>query len=57
MHVHVHCGEGEAKFWLDPEVQLAKNYKLSPQQLRQIQQIIEERLDELTSAWRRHFSG
>lgn len=29
MHVHVHCGHGEAKFWLEPNVELAKNYGLS----------------------------
>jgi hypothetical protein len=23
MHVHVYCGDGEAKFWLEPEVALA----------------------------------
>jgi Domain of unknown function (DUF4160) len=29
MHVHVYCGDGEAKFWLESEVALAKNYRLS----------------------------
>ena len=24
MHVHVHCADGEAKFWLEPEIELAK---------------------------------
>lgn len=27
MHVHVTSGDGEAKFWLEPEIQLAKNYR------------------------------
>ncbi len=26
MHVHVISGDGEAKFWLEPEIELAKNY-------------------------------
>lgn len=26
MHVHVVSGDGEAKFWLEPELELAKNY-------------------------------
>ncbi|MGB9904774.1 MAG: DUF4160 domain-containing protein, partial [Desulfotomaculales bacterium] len=25
MHVHVVCPDGEAKFWLLPEIELAKN--------------------------------
>ncbi len=37
MHVHVYCGDGEAKFWLEPEIELAKNYRLSKLQLREIE--------------------
>ena len=55
MHVHVRSGDGEARFWLEPEVQLAKNYRYTPQQIRQIQGIVEAHRDELTAAWRKHF--
>lgn len=55
MHVHVRSSDGEAKFWLEPEVQLAKNYRYTQQQLRQIQGIVEAHRDELTAAWRKHF--
>lgn len=24
MHIHVNCGNGEAKFWLEPEIELEK---------------------------------
>ena len=57
MHVHVYCGDGEAKFWLDPEIELARNYRLSRLQLKQIEEIIEAHYNELTSAWQEHFSG
>ena len=55
MHVHAYCGDGEAKFWLEPEIELALNYHLSRLQLKQIEIIIEEHYDELTSAWQKHF--
>jgi hypothetical protein len=55
MHVHVRSGDGEAKFWLEPEVELAKNYGYSRPELREIQDIVEAHRDELTSAWNRHF--
>jgi hypothetical protein len=55
MHVHVYCGDGEAKYWLDPEIELAENYHLSRLQLKQIEQLIEEHYDEFTSAWGKHF--
>jgi len=29
MHVHVQCAEGEAKYWLEPAIELAQNYGLT----------------------------
>ncbi len=55
MHVHVYCGDGEVKYWLEPEIELARNHRLSRVQLRQIEQMIEEHYDDLTNAWREHF--
>ncbi len=57
MHVHVYCGEGEAKFWLEPQIELARNHKLSRKQLKAIETIIEERQNELRNAWQKHFSS
>jgi len=56
-HVHVHCADGEAKFWLEPYIELAKNYRLSRGELKDIESIIEAHYDELKSAWRKHFGG
>ena len=55
MHVHVACANGEAKFWLEPAIELAKNYHLTKSQLRQAEQKIQAHYDELCTAWRRHF--
>ena len=57
IHIHVYCPDGEAKFWLTPEIELAKNYHFSPKQLKVIESLIKEHLDELTSAWKKHFGG
>ena len=54
-HVHVYCSDGEAKFWLDPEIELAKNYHLGTSELRRIQELIVEHEDEIRNAWDRHF--
>ena len=56
-HVHVSCGDGEAKFWLEPHIELAVNYRLSRAQLRDVEDIIEEKQDEFRAAWHRHFGG
>jgi hypothetical protein len=34
MHAHVYCGDGEAKYWLEPEMKLARNYRLSGPQFQ-----------------------
>jgi len=57
MHVHVMCETGEAKFWLEPEIELAKNYNLSRVQLREIETVIEAHSHEFIGAWKEHFGG
>ena len=57
MHVHVLCSSGEAKFWLEPELELARNFGLSRAQLKICEQIIERHYDELIAAWNRHFNS
>jgi hypothetical protein len=57
MHVHVYCGDGEAKFWLEPHIELANNFQLSRKQINEVQQIIEERHHEIKQAWSKHFPG
>jgi len=57
MRVHVSCGDGEAKFWLEPEITLARNVQLSGLQLKEIGQLIEVHVDELKTAWNKHFGS
>jgi hypothetical protein len=56
-HIHVQGSKGEAKFWIDPEISLAENYGFSKKDLRIVQSIIEEREDEIRSAWAAHFGS
>jgi hypothetical protein len=56
-HIHIQCQKGEAKFWLDPQIELAKNYKLSRKELNEIEKIIEEHYDEFIKAWEEHFGN
>ena len=55
MHVHVVSGNGEAKYWLVPEIELAKNYSYSRKQLKEIELLVEVHYHEITSAWKQHF--
>lgn len=56
MHVHIVSGDGEAKFWLEPKIELANTYQYSKKQLNNIETLVEKHYDELVSAWRQHFS-
>ena len=57
MHVHIMSQSGEAKYWLEPDLELAKNHRLTRTELREIEQLIEAHFDELKAAWERHFGG
>ncbi len=51
------CQHGEAKFWLDPQIELAKNYKLSRKELNEVEKIIEEHYEKFIKAWEEHFGN
>lgn len=57
LHVHVNHAEGEAKFWLDPQIALAQNVGLSAEALRQAQSLIEEYEHDIRTAWQQHFGS
>ena len=56
-HVNVVSSHGEAKFWLEPEIELAKNYRFTRQQLKEIEKTIEDYYNEFCDAWERHFGS
>ena len=57
MHIHVNCSDGELKYWLDPDIELAKNYGLSRSQVKEIEGLIEVHYEEFKSAWKTHFES
>ena len=54
-HIHIYCSDGEAKYWIDPEIELAKSHGLSASRLNEIEKIIKDRIDEITDSWNQHF--
>jgi len=57
MHVHVQSADGEAKYWMEPTIELANSGGLSSKQLGIIIKIVEEHADEIRAAWHRHFDS
>lgn len=56
-HIHVVSADGEAKFWLEPIVSLARNIGYSARELKKIQRIIEVHENEIKSNWKKHFKS
>ncbi|HEX8600183.1 MAG TPA: DUF4160 domain-containing protein [Chloroflexia bacterium] len=52
-HIHVKEGQKHAKFWLAPEVKLAKNYQGSfrEHELNELYDIIEEHVETFRGEW------
>jgi hypothetical protein len=57
MHVHVISPDGEAKYWLEPKVELAVNKGIGINDLDEIIKVVEERQDEIRNSWQRHFKS
>lgn len=55
VHIHVMKDGGEAKFWLHPEVRLARSAGFDARSLRSLARIVAERADEIEEAWHGHF--
>lgn len=57
MHVHVMGQSCEAKFWLEPEIELSVNKGMSVALLKKAENLVIQRQEEIRNAWKRHFGG
>ena len=54
MHIHIVKAEKSAKFWLEPNIELAKNNGFSSKELSIIQKIIEDNADSFKTRYKAH---
>ena len=54
MHIHVFKAEKEAKYWLEPEVELERNYGFTTKELKKISLIVKQNEDEFKQKYREH---
>ena len=57
MHIHVLSADGEAKYWIEPRIELAKNYGFSSSDLGKIESLVAEHEQEIRDAWQQHFGS
>ena len=56
VHIHAESGDGEAKFWLYPEVTIANSAGFNRKQLANLVDVISDHREEIERAWNEHFS-
>ena len=57
IHVHVEAPDGEAKFWLEPDIALAESVGLSGPTLKRVERLVRKHENEIKAAWHKHFPG
>ena len=55
--LHVSHPDGEAKLWLEPTIELARNIGLSSAKMKEAERLVESRKKEITDAWSNHFGS
>lgn len=56
MHIHVKSPDGEAKIWIEPEIELERAVGYNEPQVNEILEQVEKHRNEIEDHWRKHFS-
>ncbi|MBQ8519974.1 MAG: DUF4160 domain-containing protein [Bacteroides sp.] len=54
MHIHVVKAENEAKFWLEPTIELAENFGFSSKEIKKITKMVETYGNEFKQQFAAH---
>lgn len=54
-HVHIRKEKAVAKFWLEPEIEVAHAHGMNGRELRQLRGVVEENVDRIRRAWYDYF--
>ena len=55
IHIHVAHTDGEAKFWLEPNIELALNKGLNSKQVNEALLLAQQHREDILNAWKQHF--
>ncbi len=56
VHIHVAKAGADAKFWLYPTTELAYNRGFDARMIKRLQEIVDERRDDIEDAWHEFFA-
>lgn len=55
-HIHVRSAKGEAKFWLVPDISLARNDGFNARDLKELVDVVEQNSTMFAEVWNEYFS-
>jgi hypothetical protein len=55
VHIHIISPDGEAKVWLEPEIDLAMSKGLSDMEINKILKTVREFKEDIYAKWNKHF--
>ena len=55
IHIHVFSPDGEAKIWIEPNIELAVNKGLKNTEINDILKVVKERENEIRESWNKRF--
>jgi len=57
LHIHIRKGESVAKFWLEPQAELAESYGMDSAELAELMKIADENKEIIRSYWNDHLGN
>jgi len=57
IHIHVKKGDAEARFVIEPEVELSENHGLKPHELALAEEIIRDNCEFMIEHWKLYFKN
>jgi len=55
MHIHVVSNGAEAKFWVEPSIEMAVNNGFSNIEIKELGKIVKENENKIRNSWNAHF--
>jgi len=57
VHIHIVSSGAEAKFWIEPSIEMAVNNGFSIIEINELRKIIKENENKIRTSWNDHFGG
>ena len=57
MHIHIVSNGAEAKFWVEPNVEMAVNNGFGKIEINELGKLVKDNENKIRNSWNKHFGG